>query len=218
MKPSIRRSVRPGHVAAGAVALATWAPIALGAGPTRALAATTPACGPRSATTLAQDAEARVFSLPSGVYGCVAGSPARYRLDRASQSPLPPRVAIVRLAGTVAAYGLRVMGVDTGSTTIYVRRLSTGALVAHAPATTTSPVEAVQAVGSLAVRPDGAVAWIGSAQSIIRHGLVRQVERIDGPRFAVLDSGAGISPQSLKLVGSTLTWRHGSATRSSTLR
>jgi hypothetical protein len=45
-----------------------------------------------------------------------------------------------------------------------------------------------------------------------------EVHAAAGGHDSVLDSGAGIDPRSLKLHGSTLTWRHDGATRRATLR
>jgi hypothetical protein len=73
--------------------------------------------------------------------------------------------------------------------------------------------EAYQSVDSLVVKRDGSVAWIATVNSIIGRGSDVEVHA-NGKR---LDSGNAIAPKSLKLSGSQLTWRHGTATRSATL-
>jgi hypothetical protein len=45
-----------------------------------------------------------------------------------------------------------------------------------------------------------------------------EVQRADRQGHSVLDSGRSIQARSLRLRGSTLTWRDGSGTRSATLR
>jgi hypothetical protein len=60
----------------------------------------------------------------------------------------------------------------------------------------------------------GSIAWIATVQSIIGHRKNNEVHA----NGKLLDSGSGIAPSSLRLVGSKLTWRDGSAIRSATLR
>jgi hypothetical protein len=86
-------------------------------------------------------------------------------------------------------------------------------------------VEGVQSVRSLALNSSGAVAWIGVAQSIVAHRQVIEVHaavpaagpRGPGSADKMLDSGPQIAPASLRLNGSTLSWRHGTTTRHATL-
>jgi hypothetical protein len=127
-------------------------------------------------------------------------------------------VAPFALAATVVAYGLERCGIDTGSAVVIVKRLSTGRQLRSLPATTgaLSP-ESYQHVGSLAVRADGSVAWIGVATSIIRHSQTIEVHRADGRGIAELDSGLAIDPRSLRLHGTTVSWRHADLLRAATL-
>jgi hypothetical protein len=69
------------------------------------------------------------------------------------------------------------------------------------------------------VKPDGAVAWVGRITSVISHSTQVQVNAADADRATrVLDSGGAITPGSLALHGSRLTWTDGRQTRSATLR
>jgi hypothetical protein len=177
-------------------------------------------CGPRSARTLAADSRARVYSTGNAVYGCAAGAHQSFRLGAAARSLREGRVGPVALAGVDAAYGLATFGVDTGSAQVIVRRLSDGRQLRSAPATQgrLGP-ESVQAVDALVVKANGAVAWIAEARSIIsQRSAVIQVARDDARGNSVLDSGTGIDARSLRLHGSSLSWRDGSQTRSATLR
>ncbi|HUE25796.1 MAG TPA: hypothetical protein VMP89_03410, partial [Solirubrobacteraceae bacterium] len=125
----------------------------------------------------------------------------------------------VALAGQDVAYGLTTFGVDTVTATVVVRNLADGKEIRNEPATT-RPLgpEFFQSVASIVVRPDGAVAWIGEGGSVIS-GRTRDVEvdRADAHGLAKLDSGSGIEDRSLRLRGSTLTWRHDGRTRSASL-
>jgi hypothetical protein len=124
----------------------------------------------------------------------------------------------VALAGAVVAYGLESCGVDTGSAVVIVERLATGRKLRTLPATTGALApESYQRVGSLVVRPDGAVAWIGTASSIVRSSRSIEVHRADGRGQVELDSGLAIDPSSMRLHGTTLSWRHADLVRSASL-
>jgi hypothetical protein len=174
-------------------------------------------CGPHAAHTLAGDAVARVYTSGGSAFGCVAGGTRSYRLGRTGFSIGAARVEDVRVAGRLAAYGLETSGVDTGYTNVNERRLTNGALLAQRPATTTVGVEGFQSIDSLVLKADGALAWIATARAIGMPTFVRQLQRLDERGFLVLDSGANVAAGSLALHGSKLSWRHGTATRSTTL-
>jgi hypothetical protein len=169
-------------------------------------------CGPFDAKTLAASGSVRVYVLGKTVYGCSMRGSGAVRLGTRSSCVGGARVDPVVAAGEFAAYGLSRCGVDTGYTQVIVRRLTDGKVVRSAAATSPPGVESYQSVGSLVLRRDGAVAWIGNGQSIIGHGHVIEVHkaRRRGP-VALLDSGLAVRPGSLRLRGSQLTWRHGTA-------
>lgn len=110
------------------------------------------------------------------------------------------------------------MGVDTLATQVVVRRLDNGQTV-HAVSATTQPVgpEFFQFVEAIVVKPDGAAAWIVDGGSFVRYTHHVELVRIDRRGEAVLDSGPGIYPPSLRLSGSRLTWRDHNSVRSATL-
>jgi hypothetical protein len=193
-----------------------------GSGTTAATTSTSTAsaasCGPAAATTLASNRSARIYNSGGWVYGCVRATGHRVKLGNARFCVRSQRAAPVALAGTLAAYGLETCGVDTGSSVVIVRQLTDGRTLRTLPATTgPQPPESYQQVGSIVVKRDGAVAWIGTSNSIIRHNEAVEVHRADSRGKAELDSGAAIQFGSLRLHASTLSWRHGSATKSSTL-
>jgi hypothetical protein len=154
------------------------------------------------------------------VYGCSFAVGRSFRLGNVARSIREARVQPVAVAGNDAAYGLSSFGVDTIGTEVVVRRLTDGKRLREFPATRAGVVEGAQSVGSVVVRSDGAVAWIGVDRSIIGRGGAIEVHAADGSASAdrVLDSGAQIVPGSLRLRGSTLTWTAGAATRHATLR
>jgi hypothetical protein len=79
--------------------------------------------------------------------------------------------------------------------------------------------EFYEAVDAVVVKRDGSVAWTANGGSILSGKPPRrQVNRIDKSGYDLLDSHRNIRLHSLKLSGSKLTWRDGSATQSATLR
>lgn len=179
-----------------------------------------PACGPTSAHTIAGDHLARVFAKGGSAYGCAAGGSRAYRLGTTGLGPAPggARIEAVRVAGRLAAYGLRTMGVDTGYVTVNVRLLSTGALLTRRSATTRTGVEAFQSINSLVLKADDAVAWIATAHSIGQPTFVRQLLALDRQGLRVVDSGPSLGATSLALHGSAISWRHGTTIRTAALR
>jgi hypothetical protein len=129
------------------------------------------------------------------------------------------RVGPVALAGRDAGYGLARYGVDTVSAEVIVRDLADGRQLQALPASTKVFPESLQSVAAIVLKSDGAVAWISQASSIIgRASAVLEVQRADSRGQALLASGRSIVARSLRLRGSTLTWRAGSGTLSATLR
>jgi hypothetical protein len=176
-------------------------------------------CGPASAKTLVADPVARIYDTGAGVYGCSTKTRRRFRLGSSSRSLREGRVGPAALARSDAAYGLSTYGVDTGSAQVVVRRLTDGKILRTAPAISgaTGP-ESYQSVAALVVKADGAAAWIGEGHSIIGHGRGIEVHRFDTRGQAELDHGIGISPASLRLHFSRLTWLHSGHKRSATLK
>lgn len=175
-------------------------------------------CGPISAHTLAADAGVRVYLKAGTVYGCSSRTRHVTRLGTSSSCIRAQRAGPFAVAGQLVAYGVESCGVDTGSSEVLVRRLSDGkVMLARAAMTGFLGPEAYSSVTAIVVRADGAVAWIGSGSSIIRHSREIEVHDAKGSFARLLDSGASIAPRSLRLHHERLTWRHGSTSRSATL-
>jgi hypothetical protein len=176
-------------------------------------------CGPAGAHTLAASGVARVYSLGGQVYGCSGTTGKTVHLGRSSVCEGGDEIGPAAVAGELAAYGAAICGVDTGSASVVVRRLSDGKQLLSEPATT-RPLgpESYQWVDSVVAKSDGAIAWIGVGNSIIGHGpLTVEVFRATAHGRALLDSGESVDPRSLRLHGSKLTWKDDGAARSATL-
>jgi hypothetical protein len=174
-------------------------------------------CVPAGAHVLASSASAAVYSSGSVVYGCSDLTRLQTKLGHVSSCIQAHRIYPVRVVGDLSAYGDEVCGVDTGTTSVVVLRLSDGKQLSSDPATTGLVFpESYESIGSLVLRSDGAVAWISVTQSVVGGAAKIEVQKDDhGQRL--LDSGAAIKPGSLVLHGSMLSWKHGRATRNATL-
>jgi hypothetical protein len=178
-------------------------------------------CRAQGAATLAADRVAVVFSSHGSVYACLQATGARRKLGSAGVCNLAPgRVAPVRLAGEIVAYGLARCGVDTGSSSIVVRDLVTGKRLANVPAGTIARgPESYVLVESLVLTGGGGVGWIAVDESLVRtRPSIYEVHRFMGAKSALLDHGSAIDPASLRLAGSRMTWRNGQTMRSARLK
>ncbi len=179
---------------------------------------TSVACGPKGATTLAASRAARVYVTGNRVYGCSRHGTTSFLLGQRATCIQAVRVDPVVVAGKFAAYGSERCGVDTGNTAVIVRRLSDGKTLRSAAATSPPGAESYQSVGSLVLKRDGAVAWIGMGSSIGQHTHRTEVYKADSHGSVQrLDSGDAIRPGSLVLSGSRLSWKHGDTVRHATL-
>lgn len=186
-------------------------------GLTRASRPVPSACGPASARTLAGGPSARVYVVAQTVYGCAAHSGRRFRLGTTGFCNRAERVGPVAVAGRLAAVALTSCGVDTGSTTVQVRRLSDGAVLSAYPAAAAPGPESFTSVSAIVVDAAGAVAWIGRANSVVRHSSSTTVYAARAGAARQLDAGSAIVADSLRLTGTTVSWRHGGERRSAPL-
>lgn len=180
-----------------------------------------PPCGPAAATTVAASHRARAYQAGNAVYGCAASAGAAgrsFRLGNATRTIDQMRAGPVAVAGVLAAYGLTSFGVDTIRAQVVVRRLTDGRQLQTFAATNATGAESFESVGSVVVKADGAVAWIARVNSIGGRGQATEVHSARaGAADVVLGSGPGIDPSSLRLRGSTLSWRDAGTTRRATL-
>ena len=176
-------------------------------------AAVNVACSPRGSKPLASDHAGTVFVMHGVVYGCLDRPRARrYRLGSSSSChDSLGRVGLVAAAGALVAYALTRCGVDTAPAQIVVRRLSNGKPIRTERAVALIRAEAFVSVDALVLEADGAVGWIATELSLGSHSSSREVHRADSSGNSVLDSGSGIDIHSLRLRGSTMSWRDGDA-------
>jgi hypothetical protein len=175
-------------------------------------------CGRKQGHTLVQNGSARVYTLNGEVYACAIPGGASYHLGSASVCNGTHRAAPVAIADRLVAYGLQTCGTDTGSSVVVVRRLTTGKRLHTDPAITgAAGPESFQTVESLVVKRDGSDAWITVTNSVAGHGSTIEVHAHGTGGSALLDSGPGIDPSSLRLKRSRVSWLHDGHRRSAKL-
>jgi hypothetical protein len=171
-------------------------------------------CAPANARIIKTGSRAQVYSQGKLVYGCDRRTRRSTKLGNATVCVGAVRVDHVALAYNIVAYGAERCGIDAGFTVVVVRRLSDGKRLAGYDAVSgPGLVESYQSIGSIVVKRDGSVAWIGSEHSIIGQGSRIEVDAVQRGKRSMLDSGSGIVASSLRLSLSTLSWRHGTTTR-----
>ncbi len=174
-------------------------------------------CGPHAARTLAHDSAGRVYAVGAKVSACSDQTGHTFVLGNRATCIRADLVGPFAMSGGVVAVADESCGVDTGSTTVLVRRLRDGRVLATAEAGDVPGPESHTAVTALVVKSDAAVAWIAHATSIGGGGSLVQVRRLDHRGARLLDSGSAVRTGSLRLHGSTLSWRHGTVTRFASL-
>lgn len=153
------------------------------------------------------------------VYGCSGATKRRTFLGTDSTCVMTRRVGPVALTGNLVAYGSESCGVDTGFAQVVVRRLSDGAwlLNARSHLLPLGP-ESWERVDSIVLDAHGGVAWIASGFSVIAHqGEDIEVAEAYLRTERLLDEGASIGRDSLRIHGATIRWRHANSWRSAPL-
>jgi hypothetical protein len=168
----------------------------------------------RGSTTIARSPTARMFTAANGNdYACL------YRVGRAFylSGSEHYQYELVRFAGPYVAY---VENVEANDEEIGEIDLQNGRRHTFEIA---SPIEdtVCYGVGSLVLKGDGALAWIGT--NFLGEGCASppgpeiEVRRHDRRGLAILDSDQNILPDSLHLHGEALTWTDQGIVRSATL-
>jgi hypothetical protein len=157
-------------------------------------------------------------------FGCLLARGAPVALDSVEGNPFPP----IALAGPLVGYASDSCDPDECDTFIFVTDLrdeidGVRRIAAAGPGRTSE-------VPSLVLKPDGAVAWVSCSAYSPTYGAIdsctarrrtkKRVYALDRRRFRprLLDVSRQISPESLTLQGSRLTWRRGGKIHTARLR
>jgi hypothetical protein len=174
-------------------------------------------CGPASARTLARGSLTRVYVERRTVHACVTGGRRPITLGTTGTCLRAQRVDAVAVAGRLVAAGRTTCGIDTGTAEVEVVRASDGHRLFTQPAIGNPGPESSTDVTGMVVTPAGATAWIARSHSIVGHRTMIEVRAGDARGIRLLDSGAQIVTGTLRLSGSTVSWRDGSTRRSARL-
>jgi hypothetical protein len=180
----------------------------------RARAARIPCRPSAGSATIAQSPAARLFTAADGNdYACLYSVGRAFYLSGAEHYDYQ----LVRFSGPYVAY---VQNIEASDENIGEMDLRSGRLRTFAIAT---PIHnsVCYGVGSLALKADGAIAWIGTNflgfACISPPGPEIEVRRHDHRGLRILDHGSTIMPSSLHLLKGVLSWSHGAVKRKSTL-
>jgi len=180
----------------------------------RSLAARIQCRASANSVTIAQSAAARLFTAADGNdYACLYSVGRAFYLSSAEHY----EYRLVRFSGPFVAY---VQNIEASDDNVGELDLRSGRRHSFEIAT---PIEdsVCYEVGSMALKADGAIAWIGTNflgfACVSPPGPEIEVRRHDRRGLRILDSGVEIAPSSLRLHRGVLTWTDAGAAESSTL-
>jgi len=180
----------------------------------RAHAARIPCRPTPGSATIAQNHAARLFTAADGNdYACLYSVGRAFYLSGAEHY----EYRLVHFSGPYLAY---VQNIEASDDNVGEMDLRSGRLHTFEIAT---PIHnsVCYEVGSLALKADGAIAWIGTNflgyACISPPGPEIEVRRHDRRGLRILDRGSGIVPSSLHLLKGVLSWTDGAVGRRATL-
>jgi hypothetical protein len=181
-------------------------------------------CPPHRSQLLKHDHEAFVY-IPAdlsehgeieGDYSCAIGARRGYAIGlRISASPGGNEGGFDHLMLSGQMLADETIAAETARDDIVVRNLLTGRWVHKLPVGGKRQLGGNGSVGSMVLKQDGAVAWIVRIEGA---NPVLEVWAADTKGLRVLASGATITPGSLRLRGSILSWVNGGVAARATLR
>lgn len=196
------------------------------AGSAAAIGVSSSKCRPVGSKMIALEPRGRVYSLPLRgrrreassedvrVIGCLFSSGHALRLgtSRGALSGLNPLAGAVNpkvaaITAPFAAYSTSVAGIDFNRIWAIVRNLNTGEVLQTVNASPKVGVEPESSVTDMAVTHFGSVAWISQGRSFGSGNRNSEVAlSTPGKPAEILEESDGITPDSLELHGSRLTW------------
>jgi hypothetical protein len=222
----MRRSARLLLLAGSLLVLAVLALSTIGSFGATARRSRQHRCLPHGAETIALNRNVRVYSIPEYVEGARIESPGTYACERRRGTTLAlapvnrkrPRLRHelrhVTLAGTIVAFVDFQFFIDAGCDVIEVVDMARQQMVLVVPdvGCRGKRVGGEAQAAKLVVNEHGSVAWITQTWMVQRGGHVGSVsfevhDANRGGSMALLDTGAGIVPGSLRLApGGEVTW------------
>lgn len=186
-------------------------------------------CGPDAATTLVDGRLGRVYEFPvpskdedkreRATFACLFGLGRAWRLDRVNLwmgrfDVLDPSMIV--LHAPWVAYSQDFWAVDTGELFVAAKNLRSGRSYLCPVGPWSSAAGIKSELAGIVLTRTGRVGWI--AQKHESSGSNGEVAACDSAGFKRLDNGEGIDLESLRLLGSRMTWTDSGAERSTVLR
>jgi hypothetical protein len=177
-------------------------------------------CDKLGARTLLQTKRARIFTENDRLYGCLYSTGRIVELTQGGG--LEPTLGEVALAGRYIGFEIESNGPDDGPfADLFVQDLRTGRLKRATNSVDPSSGFAYADVRSLVLTRKGAIAWIVrpySNRGNFKPLPLMQVQKLDRTGVRLLDSGTGITADSLQLTRRRIVWQHGNTERTAILR
>jgi len=212
---TVRLSARA--LLAALAALALWAPAAGGAGRAHG-------CVPAGARVLARDAAVRVYeTVPKSgplIAACLVGHTGHMTLLAPEPHvPLHRSLGRFALAGRIVAFLETQFGVDSGTSTLVVVDVGARRVLRAVAAGWYADAGILdrRSVTRFVLTPRGSIAWI--SEQTRHEQLVEAAVYAAGREGSVrlLESGADIDPNVLRLSGATLSWSRAGSPRTATM-
>jgi len=206
-------------VLAAGLLLAPAASAAITPGPgERARSIRAPHCTMNGAKTIAANRHVRVFRARGEVFGCRRSANRAYEIGHGGQEcQNNDLIDSAVVAGNFVGLNVRTCSLDSSDSKVSLVNLRDGrGRFSSAPLSTPGSVAGYDAVRGMVLTAAGRFAWIGvrlSRGDIVAAEVRRRLPDFSD-RSAVLDSGAGIDPRSLRLRGSQVRWRDNGVARS----
>ena len=213
--------------AAGVLLLATpAAPAASIPAPgQRAGSVRAPDCTLKGAKTIAANRHVRVFTARirrwREVFGCRRDADRAFAIgDANGECQNYDDIDGAVVSGNFVALNVHTCSLDSSQSAVKLLNLRDGRVrFASLPLATNSPPTAYDAIRGMVLTATGRLAWIGVR--VERGAVVAAQVRRRLPRSqrgsAVLDSGTGIDPRSLRRRGSEIRWRNAGVARSAAI-
>jgi hypothetical protein len=180
-----------------------------------------PHCSLKGARTLAANRLVRVYVAQDTmrVFACRRSAARAYLVGDRGECQNSAEIDTAVVAGTFAA-NVRTCSLTHADAGIGLVNLRNGHVVFATNALTTAPLESeTDAIRGMVVTPRGRVAWLALRRTGLHTLAIEVRRRAHGPdrHSALLDSGTGIDPRSLRRRGGRVVWTNAGATRSASM-
>ncbi|MEA2224599.1 MAG: hypothetical protein QOH83_2975, partial [Solirubrobacteraceae bacterium] len=182
----------------------------------------TPHCSLKGTRTLAANRHVRVFVATDAmqVLACRRSASRAYLIGDRGECQNSAAIDTAVVAGTFAAINVRTCSLTHAEAGIGLVDLRNGHVAYATNALTTPSLESeTDAIRGMVVTPRGRVAWLALRRTGLQTLAIEVRRRAHGPdrHSALLDSGTGIDPRSLRRRGGRVVWTNAGARHSASM-